>query len=92
MSECNRVFSYFVHVTLYSTDLNNSLIPRRQKTLFITSQTRGEYHNIHPCESSNDPMVCNPVIQRLLPLCFSQKHSLTNLKTTKAVKLDAEVQ
>lgn len=73
MSECNGMFSYFVLVTLYSTNLNNSLIPRRQKTLFITSQTRGEYH-IHPRESSSDPMVCNPQIVASLFLTETLTH------------------
>lgn len=67
-SKINNTWSFYFFCT------HNNSNPRRQKTLFVTSQTRGEYHIIHPHEYSSDLMVCNPLINATL---FSHRNTLS---------------
>lgn len=75
-------------MTLCSDNYNNSLI-LGDKRPYLSLPRPGV--SITPSVLMNNPANHWFVILWLTPLYFTQKHSLTNLKTAKAVKLDAEV-
>lgn len=75
-------------MTLSSDNYNNSLI-LGDKRPYLSLPRPGV--SITPSVLMNNPAIHWFVILWLTPLYFTQKHSLANLKTAKAVKLDAEV-